>query len=194
MELDDQSIGSLTSEQWELCIDNIPIEIRLEYAPFVSGLSFIIRVKLYQILDSLNYTKEYCLIILDVMKYVGINNCDNFIKYGIKLNVTRRPLFFYLCRSLKNPQLTEFLTLISFEIIYKIMEISFYITENDVNTMINLIHDLTVNEFYNLINLSNESFAKHCRLCRSKRNYQLEYRLLHEQITDVSISFLLFFL
>jgi hypothetical protein len=194
--MEEVSIGSLTSEQWELCIENIPGHLQNLYAPFVAGLSFIVRVRLYQILESLHYTEEYCSIVLDVMKYVTSadtqlqreqkGNCDQFIQFGYQLDVTRRPLYFYICRSLQNPQLTEFLTQTSFEIVQKLIEIAFYISEEEVKIMIQLILDLSVREFFSLIQLSNESFAKHCRLCRSKRSYNLEFRLIHQQIPDVS--------
>jgi hypothetical protein len=185
--MEEDSVGSLSSEQWELCIENIPGDLQYQYAPFVAGLSFIVRVHLYQILESLNYSEEYCSIVLDVMKYVK-SNCDRFIQIGHSLHVTRRPLYFYICRSLRDPQLTEFLSQTPVEIVTKLMEIAFYISESDVKNMIHLILDLSVQEFNLLIDLCNEPFAKHCRLCRSKKSYQLEYRLLHEQISDVRTS------
>jgi hypothetical protein len=185
--MENESVGSLTSEQWELCIENIPGDLQFQYAPFVAGLSFIVRVHLYQILESLNYSEEYCSIVLDVMKYVK-SNCDQFIQIGHSLHVTRRPVYFYICRSLHDPQLTEFLSRTRLELVKKLIDIAFYIPESDVKTMIHLVQDLSVQEFDSLIILSNEPFAKHCRLCRSKRSYQLEYRLLHEQIPDASPS------
>lgn len=177
------SVGSLTSEQWELCIENIPYDLQLQYAPFVASLSFTIRIHLYQILDLFNYSEEYCIIVLDVMKYVG-NNCNNFIEYGHTLHISRLPLYFYICRSINEPHLTEFLSNTSYEILNQLIDIAYYIPESDVKVMIHLIHDLSVHEFYSLVTLSNECLAKHCRLCRSKRNYQLEYRLLNGQINN----------
>ena len=172
------------SEHWEAAIDNIPNDLRVLYAPFVANLTLATRINLYKILDSLDWTYEFCEIVLDNMKHVS-QYLTTYVEYGIKLDVSRRPLFFHACKSLVEPQLCQFLGEASFEVVENFMELGFYLNQHELSLMFELITKLSVQQLNDIIHHVDEPFAKHCRLCKSKRLYALETRLYNGQIDDV---------
>jgi hypothetical protein len=177
------------NSQADEAIENIPEHLRVLYAPLVAGLAFLTRVNLYKILQSLLWTEEYCAIILDVLKYT--HSCEviePFVTFGESLHVSRRPVYFYVVRALQQPHLSEFLERTPYEIIFEIIELANCSPLDEVNTMIHLIHDYTVVGFFRLVKHSDEPFAKHCRLCRVRKIYTLEYRLGKSQITEVILD------
>mmetsp|Transcript_6180 Transcript_6180/g.9319 ORF Transcript_6180/g.9319 Transcript_6180/m.9319 type:complete len:639 (+) Transcript_6180:56-1972(+) len=181
---DNDSSMSHESDIWETCIENIPLEIQDEYAPVVAGLTLNTRINLYKILDSLDYTLEYCTIVLTTLNTVK-QYIETFINYTIQLDVSRRPLFFYFCCHLKEKHLSDLLTVISYDLVYKLMELAYYLDKKELTLMLELIHELTIEELDVVINLSDEPLAKHCRLCRSKRLYAMEYRLHNSQVDEI---------
>lgn len=183
--MEEESVTSAEeSERWEAAIDNIPHELRLKYAPFVADLTLATRIKLYKVLDSLDWTYDFCRIVLNVMGHVR-KYLEIFVNYSINLSVSRRPLFFYVCKTLEEPQISQLLTQVKYDVVENFMELAFYIDSKELQLMFELMSKLSVQELDAIIHRVDEPMAKHCNLCKSKRLYSLESRLFNGQMNDV---------
>jgi hypothetical protein len=181
---EESSVISLDeNEHWEASIDNIPHELRLKYAPFVADLTLATRINLYKVLDSLDWTEEFCRIVLDVMGHVRIY-LETFVNYSMNLALSRRPLFFHVCKTLQDPQLGQLLTGVKYDVVENYMELAFYIDSYELLMMFELMNKLSVQELDSIIHRVDEPMAKHCNLCKSKRLYALETRLYNGQIDE----------
>ena len=181
------SFSDAELEKWESSIENIPSDIQVLYAPLVAGLTIKTRINLYKILDALGWSRVSCATMLNVLNRVGEALMPAVVEIGISLNWTRLPLLLNICSSIDEPQLSEFLTECFPHITLPLVDIAYYLNDADSKVFIDLLHHLSVTELDRILKICDEPFAKHCRLCRTRRAHAMEFRLHHDQLQHAPV-------
>ena len=68
--------------------------------------------------------------------------------------------------------------------VHLLIQIARHISDFEIENMTGIINNLTVQELVDMSKKCNEPFAKHCRLCRTKKLRSLETRLIHNQVPE----------
>jgi hypothetical protein len=167
------------AEHWENAHVNIPSDLQIILLPLLKQLILVYRIIIYKILDSLAWSKDACSLFHDALSLTKLEQIDNFFKIITSFNTLLIKIFLSIYTKLTVTVISEVHT-ISLEQIHKLIDIVKYLNKDEINMMINIIVNLSLSELLAILDVCNEPMAKHCRLCRTKKLYNLEFRMLQD--------------
>ena len=89
---------------------------------------------------------------------------------------------------LRDYELMEQCDQLSVKDIHQLVEVIRHLDDFQYNEMIELLHSTNAQTIRDVLNLTNEPYAKQCQLCKAKRMHSLEHRMIHKQIPDDMIQ------
>lgn len=192
---EDQNSDDLAEiEKWENCHDKIPKLLQPKYARAIGDFNLNTRIRIYKILDVLEWQFGTCELVLNVMHHAQADENIRALLTILEL-LDSASLYNILCIfiNIDYSKVREFMYDISHEDILKLLDVVSFIDKNEFDLVYDFIQKLSVQEVIDILDRCNEPFAKQCRLCKAVRLASLEYRLLHNQLKpdSVTLSFLM---
>ena len=171
------------AEKWESSFKNMSSEMQGLFAPLTTGFSNNTRIQLYKLLESLNWNESNTRDMYEVLFKTPLKNQVGIISFLSTLIPSRLPVFLRFYKRLNERLMLELLQRPESDVV-KIIEIARFLDEIDINSMHDVMEKLSIEEVLNILDHCNEPMAKHCRLCRSRRMYALEFRMLQDDLPE----------
>ena len=172
------------AERWEREFKSVSSEIQIIYTPVTGALSRNLRISLYKFLYSFEWEEKlskdtlYCLIKTPASMQEGL------IVFLISLSPKKVPIFLSFYLKLNEILIHEVLTYLSGTEILYFLETIRFLEENEKSAMHQIMEELSFSELLNIIKRCSEPMAKACRLCKTKRLYELEFKMLQNNLPE----------
>lgn len=180
-ELEMKSIEEL--EKWEKCITEIPETLQNLYLETMKEYSTMRKISVYKLLSLFEWNAKICEDMHKLLRLVPFEKVDwlvtmmnNYHREG-KLQFT----FVFFSRFDERVLLEIFYEL-SDELLAKAINVGRFLEPEDLDLFVNFINELGVREVLQTIDDCDEPMSKHCRLCRTRRIFNLENRLINDQV------------
>jgi hypothetical protein len=176
------------NEKWEKSIVNIPEQYRGAFKIVIEKYSVFIKIKMYKLLDLLKWTEEASaklLHILHVARDLQVGNAkidwwfDKMAGYTAEGNLA---FVFSFLTTIDDKVLQEIFLSLSDEDLDKCIELARFLDPVELGLMHQYIFELTIVDVLRAMDEAHDPFAKACRLCRTRKLYALELRLVHDQV------------
>ena len=176
------------NEKWEKSLTNIPEEFQEAYQDILSLYSVFLKIKIYKLLDLLGWTVDSSrklLHILTVSRNLHVPNSRMdwwFDKIKTYTDEGHLKFIFAFFTTINDKVLEEVLCQLSDQDLDKCIELARFLDPVELNLMYQYIYELRIVDVLQAMEDALDPFAKACRLCRTRRLYALELRLVHDQV------------
>ncbi len=187
------------AERWEQSFEKLPVELRPRYVAVIGDFNINTRIRIYKIIDIFDWNYKDSRLILDVLIKSNAGENINAILKLFELVGSRHILnLLNILNNIEYSKIREFLSIPEAQAL-KLLDVAYYVQKKDVegpifskdfDLLYDFIQKLNVAEVIRILENCNEPMSKKCRLCTQKRLASLEYRMLQNQLTPGTVSFL----
>ena len=169
--------------QWEKCIVEVPECFRQGYLDTMLEYSTMRKISVYKLLALLEWNSKSAEDLLALLQIVPMERLDYFMAVLNKYNGEGKLAFSFrfFCVFEKHVVL-EILYELPEDQLDRAINMGRFLEPVPLNLFVDFINQLGVKEVLQLITECDEPMVKHCRLCRSRRVFNLENRLIHDQV------------
>jgi len=191
------------AEKWEGSLYKIPKALQNNFKVLMDTINLQNRVASYKLLDLLGWDEHYCSVYYTVLKNTRpdlvCTLIDLWKKYSSNLPVLKI-LIEWLLRC-SSALIDEFIADFSEKEIEGILDMIRFLSLHEIDLMVHSMEIMKLRGFMNMVKICSDNKINQCRLCKSKRIWQLEFKMqqktlpkdllpltgtlvLHEQVQD----------
>ena len=185
-ELDWDKELALQAEAVELeeKFDLISEDVRLAFVDALKKQSLTGRIFLYKLLDAVDWADNTCVDCLNILGRVPHEMYTHFTQILDSFEPHIMALTIDLFAKTNDTVIMEILTTLPLDELRKLMQIVRHGDEVDKVKVRELCESLTIQQSIHIIDHCNEPQADKCRLCRTKRLNEMEFRMNNKQIPE----------
>jgi hypothetical protein len=173
----------LDLEVWETRAALIPDKLKQPLSALLLPYSTMQRIAIYKFLALFEWSEKDCQAMHDLLILTPADKVDwltdklNLYREQGHLNFT----FKFFCM-FEEKVLREIYYVLPADLLDRAINMGRFLEPTDLDIFAYFINELGVKETLFTISECDEPFVKHCRLCRSRRVFNLENRLLQDQV------------
>lgn len=171
-------------ERWETRITEIPdISLQDAFLETMGAYSTMRKIGVYKLLALFNWDLKTCDSFNKLLQRVPLDRVDWLIQVMNEYHGEGKLSFSFSFFSLMEQHvLTEIFYVFSREALDRAINIGRFLDTEALSFFVYYINELGVKEVLQIISDCDEPMVKHCRLCRTRRVFNLENRLVHAQV------------
>ena len=162
--------------------NHISDDVRLGFVEVLKKQSLTGRIFLYKLLNAVDWARQTCIDCLNILQRVPHELYSTYTNILDSFEPHLMVVFIDVFAKTNDTVIMEILTKLPLHELHKLMQVARHHDEMDKVKLRELVEALTIMHTIEIIDHCNEPMAKHCRLCRSKRLGEMEFRMNNKQI------------
>lgn len=173
------------AEELEKAIEIIPTALKTPFKELIDQFQVTRKILIYRVLNYLNYEEKWLQKLYSVMTRLSIDDNNTTIDLLVDFyEVNLVTLMLTVLDSIDTLKVREIIDIIPKDDIHHLMQVARHISPKELEIMISLINELCTTEVIKMVKHCDEPFAKHCRLCRQRRENAIQQRMVHNQFPE----------
>ena len=168
---------------WETKITNIPEELQQPFLKVMLAYSTMQKIAIYKLLGLMDWGKKVCADMYSFLTLVPLEKLDWLTATLNRFHAEGKLAFTFTFFSLmETPVLREVFYELPDVLLERAINLGRFLSSSDLDLFLEFVNGLGVRMVLQTIDECDEPMIKHCRLCRTRRIFNLENRLQHNLV------------
>lgn len=168
---------------WETKITCIPEDLQQPFLKVMEHYSTMQKIAIYKLLSLMEWAPKVCSAMYDFLCLVPMDKVDWLTSTLNRFNLEGKLQFTFVFFSrMETRRLREVFYELPDELLDSAVNLGRFLSPSDLDLFMGFVNGLGVRVVLQTIDECDEPMIKHCRLCRTRRIFNLENRLQHDLV------------